>query len=287
MKFVSCNLMGGLGNQLFQIFAVISYSMRQNCEFVFEYSTQLHSGVVRNTFWDSFLKSLLPYTSANEANSLITSYIPKFPMHKENGYHYTCIPEHINSEYVRLFGYFQSYKYFQQHWDEIKNLILLEQQQTDVLEHYKHIIKRKQVVSMHFRLGDYKTKQDYHPIMPYEYYLKSLKYISVQETEPKQVMYFCELQDNQVVSDMIQRLQTEFPDILFTKVDDNIPDWEQMLIMSCCQSNIIANSSFSWWGAYMNNQNAVVCYPSRWFGPAAHNHNTKDLFPENWHKIDI
>jgi hypothetical protein len=278
--------MGGLGNQLFQIFAVISYSMRQNCEFIFEYSTQLHTGIVRYTFWDSFLKALLPYTSANKQHDLITSYIPKFPMYKENAYHYTNIPDNLNSEYVSLFGYFQSYKYFEKHWDEIKKMILLEQQQHDVLNQYKSIMEREHVISMHFRLGDYKTKQQYHPVMPYEYYLKSLQYICDSGSSSKQVLFFCEKEDNQTVSSMIQKMQNVFPDILFTKADDEIPDWKQMLLMSCCQSNIVANSSFSWWGAYMNNQDVCVCYPSVWFGPAAHN-DTKDLFPETWHKIDI
>jgi hypothetical protein len=55
-----------------------------------------------------------------------------------------------------------------------------------------------------------------------------------------------------------------------------------MLIMSCCKDNIIANSTFSWWGAYLNNhKDKIVCYPSQWYGPKK-NVSTKDLFPEEW-----
>jgi len=58
--------------------------------------------------------------------------------------------------------------------------------------------------------------------------------------------------------------------------------------MSCCQHNIIANSSFSWWAAYFNtNPNKIICYPEKWFGPQLSQHNTKDLFPPSWHKISF
>ena len=55
--------------------------------------------------------------------------------------------------------------------------------------------------------------------------------------------------------------------------------------MSLCKNNIIANSSFSWWGAYLNDtSDKIICYPSTWFGPAA-GHDVRDLFPKNWNKI--
>ena len=67
--------------------------------------------------------------------------------------------------------------------------------------------------------------------------------------------------------------------------DYNIEDYEQMLLMSLCQHNIIANSSFSWWGGYFNNNlEKNVCYPSVWNGST---NETQDLFPENWNKIII
>ena len=58
-----------------------------------------------------------------------------------------------------------------------------------------------------------------------------------------------------------------------------------MLLMSNCNHNLIANSTFSWWGAYFNsNTERKVCYPSVWFGPECRN-STRDLFPENWVKV--
>jgi hypothetical protein len=59
-----------------------------------------------------------------------------------------------------------------------------------------------------------------------------------------------------------------------------------MLIMSCCNHNIIANSSFSWWGAYLNGfQEKIVCFPSAWFGEALNNYNHIDMIPGDWIQI--
>ena len=70
-------------------------------------------------------------------------------------------------------------------------------------------------------------------------------------------------------------------------MDDALPDHEQLLIMTCCDHNIISNSTFSWWGAYMNeNPNRTVCYPSVWFGEYfEHTNDTKDLMSNDWVKI--
>ena len=71
----------------------------------------------------------------------------------------------------------------------------------------------------------------------------------------------------------------------FIKVSDEYHDWEQLLIMSVCDHNIIANSSYSWWGAYLNeNKNKTVMYPEKWFGKKMQQHNLCDLFPLTWNK---
>ena len=293
MNMISSHLMGGLGNQLFQLFATIAYAITNKVKFIFPYSLSLPDGIERPTYWDSFLGSLKGFTTLN--NKLTNEELYKFSLFRENGFHYNCIPNfQINT---MIYGYWQSYKYFHDTRDIIFKLIRLRQIKESVKNEFSRYFesdKDDELISMHFRLGDYKLKQDYHPILPYEYYEKSIHYIldnNIEKETRKTVLYFCEKEDNDTVLEHIQKLNKQFPNILFMKADDTIPDWKQLILMSCCNHNIIANSSFSWWGAYMNlTDTKIVCYPSIWFGlritiSRSHDEYMKDLHPDEWIKI--
>jgi hypothetical protein len=103
------------------------------------------------------------------------------------------------------------------------------------------------------------------------------------------ILYFCEDDDCQDVQEIINAIKEEFPLISFERAGENnekIEDWQQMILMSCCQHNIIANSTFSWWSAYLNmNPKKIVCYPYKWFGNKLQGNNTIDLCPDTWSKI--
>ena len=146
---------------------------------------------------------------------------------------------------------------------------------------------------MHFRLGDYKKYSKVHPIMPYEYYetaLTKIQHVLYESNNIKnnfKVIYFCEDEDHAEVLITIQKLDEKFTNFDFIRGDNTLQDWEQMLYMSCCHHNIIANSSFSWWGAYFNSYiDKMVFYPSKWFGDTIKN-DTRDLCPPEWIKIQI
>jgi hypothetical protein len=277
--------MGGLGNQLFQIFAVMAYAMRFNEPFTFTNAKYL-GGQYNNrvSYWDSFLSNLK--TSTSDLNRFTTDI-----RLDEQGFHYSELPQTIDDKNVFLYGYFQSYKYFADKYTYICDLINLKQKKTEVLERHPTFAKifsneNNRIVSLHFRLGDYKYLSSYHPILPLEYYRKSIeKIIFVRQHVNLEILYFCEKEDNEIIEKNIEKLKEIFPDCNFVKADDNIGDWEQMLIMSMCNDNIIANSSFSWWGAYFNNNmNKIVCYPDIWFGPALENY-MNDMYPPDWCKI--
>jgi hypothetical protein len=287
---ITIHLKGGLGNQLFQIFATIAYSLEYNHEFIFPYADKLHTGMIRPTYWSNLLKSLIVYTAANPSCMFLNSQIHQLPVLREPGFQYEKIPRIDPSKSVALDGYYQSFKYFEKYEAQIYQMIDLENQQTLAKGDFNHYLGNVFTICMHFRLGDYKYKQEYHPVMPKEYYEKSLHAILSSSASPARVLYFCEQEDNEYVNQMIHYLKTKTSEytIEFVKVDDTIEDWKQMLLMSCCDSHIIANSSYSWWGAYLSqNANKQVCYPSKWFGPGMGNVITKDLFPSNWKKIDI
>jgi hypothetical protein len=276
--------MGGLGNQIFQIFTTISYAMKSRNRFHFLSIEKLGSGsaTVRYTFWNTFFSKLKPF---------LVDVLPE-PIYciKERDFTYTEIPIYeIVNRNIMLYGYFQSHKYFQENYSTICKLIGIGKMKDALLQKlglshdfFKHTI------SMHFRLGDYKKIQEFHPLATYTFYEKSLDYIkTLYPNTIFTIMFFCEDEDIEEVMIKINKLQNIFPEYNFIRGEKDLADWEQMLLMSCCHHNIIANSTFSWWGAYFNDwQDKTVCYPSVWFGECA-NIDTKDLCPPEWMKIDV
>lgn len=290
MYYTSCFLMGGLGNQLFQIFTTIAYANRTRRRLIFTHSDRLTTGTVRSTYWDTLLSRLKMFTTFNEKYGLTNDDIHRnFYRHNESGFHYQEISPLYDETNVLLCGYYQSYKYFSKYLSSILSMIQLEHQQNSI-KRKLNLVHSSSTITVHFRLGDYKDIQGFHPLMSLTYYKNALsEVIRVRGVDHcMRVLYLCQAEDNAIVSEYIRTLNALWPNIVFEKVDDSIPDWEQMLIMSCCRDNIIANSTFSWWGAFLNqNPDKVVCYPSQWFGVKLEKHDTKDLFPEDWRCVSV
>jgi hypothetical protein len=269
--------MGGLGNQLFQIFTTISYAIQTRNVFYF-YEFEFTGGVgttnKRETYWNNFLSKLKLF---------LRKEFPPLKIIQETNFTFNQIPlTNIIGKDICLHGYFQSYKYFQSTYKTIYRLLNID-------EHKKNVIKLvndvDDTVSIHFRLGDYKKLQDMHPLITDDYYKQALEYIFIHTKNVTSVLFFCEDEDIDEITVRIHNLQLLFPLVEFNRASNNLKDWEQMILMSCCKYNIIANSSFSWWAAYLNsNEDKIVCYPSTWFGSSL-SHDTKDLCPEEWIKI--
>lgn len=289
---ITIPLMGGLGNQLFQIFATIAYAIEHGHSFLFQYTDILNVGKMRVTYWNNFLSNLVVFTTKSRISKFSNSDLEAFPLMREQGFNYTkinAVPPNIS---ISLHGYYQSYKYFEEYQRKIYEMILLKNQQNAIRTKYGHYLEGAITISMHFRLGDYKDKQHFHPIMPKIYYENALKHILETKYEPHsnvRILYFCEAEDNEFVAKTMESILSLFSDyhhLQIQKVEDGIEDWQQLLLMSCCDNNIIANSSFSWWGAYLNQTiDKCVCYPCKWFGPSMANTYVGDMFPIYWHKI--
>ena len=280
---LTCKLQGGLGNQLFQIYATIAHAIKSNQKFVFLNVYDLKSSVTdRHTYWGTFLSSLKPFLLnpelINKDNLLII---------REKCFTYNSLPLPLPSQKNKikvLSGYFQSHIYFDEFFQTINRLLKIDDHKVRLTNKYRKLINDEQPISMHFRLGDYKKLPEHYVILTVDYYRAALNHLSETNTVTR-VLYFCEDQDLEDVDAIIATLKSEIPLIVFVRADPLLEDWEQLILMSICRHNIIANSTFSWWGAYLNiSRQKTVTYPAAWFGPKL-NHDTRDLFPADWVKI--
>jgi len=298
--------MGGLGNQLFQIYTTVALSMRMKTNFNFPIN-KLETDKRSDTYWDNFLKELKKSTVFIDIKKL------QYHVYKEKEFKYNKIqisPEMFEKNgSVMLYGYFQSYKYFENEHRSISNYIGINEIRIDFRDTYYKKYKNINIISMHFRMGDYKSLQNCHPILNDEYYINSIKFILHKQHNNKKwkILYFCEEEDAVEVENRVKKINASCKEYLEEQKRENkcdkkydqeieferavdkgtpLKDWQQLLLMSCCQHNIIANSSFSWWAAFFNdNRDKIVCYPETWFGPQLAHHDTCDLCPNSWSKI--
>jgi len=248
ITFSKIGSFGRLGNQLFQISAAIGLAKTNN-----------DSAKFYKWEYSDYFKT--PIDQSLNSSEIINAI-------HERGFNYNHLHYIKNSD---LIGYFQSEKYFKNCKDEIRKYFTFD----DSLIDYNIINPIENSCSIHVRRGDYVNLQDYHPFPGMDYYRNAISYM---KNKGVNIFY--------IFSDDIEWCKENFSymdEIIY--VEGNI-DIKDLALMSICKNNIIANSSFSWWGAWLNrNENKIVISPSVWFGPSKKGVITEDLYCEGWIKM--
>ena len=249
---IMSKLAGGLGNYLFQIAAGYTLAMRNYEDFAVDFSkaTRVHKDI--NTYRDNILRKIKDNTSECE-----NTYIePKFS--------YTEI---TYSKSLELKGYFQSEKYLNR--ELILDLYSIDSKSYGRI--FKEYLPFDNVVSLHVRRGDYLDKIDRHPPTKLSYCKNAID-------------YFGSKYDFYVMSDDINWCKENLKGDNIRFIEGE-PDYIDLWLMSLCEHNIITNSSFSWWGSWLNqNKDKTVIAPKTWFGKFKHL-DPKDLYCDNWNVI--
>ena len=258
---VSVNIMGGLGNQLFQIAAAYAYAKKQNG--ILQIVKKLDNGN-RPVYWDSVLKKIEPY---------LVNILPDLEHWSEkDATVYTEIGP-LLSPGKYLHGYLQSSKYFND-CSEIKELFTDDTRTDQMKTKYKFLCDNKErVIVVHARRTDYITFKEVHGPLDVCYYKKALDQMLPKIDNPILVL----TSDDNSFWD-------EIPDIKkYNCVIIHDTDINTFYLLQQFNNFIMANSSFIWWVVWLSNAKNVIA-PSKWFGPQGP-HNYEDIYEPNWIRI--
>lgn len=203
-----------------------------------------------------------------EKNKVLLTKNPVLPerMHCFDDEMFTNCPDNVD-----LFGYYQSEKYFKHIEDKIREDFSFNANLIEICKNFIEENFSDEVISLHIRRGDYITNPN-HPVQSIEYYKKSID--NLPDNLP--ILVFSDDPD-------WCNKQEIFSSDRFMISENNSTDFD-LCLMSLCQYHIIANSSFSWWGAWLSKSNKVIA-PLKWFGEGNADKDTKDLIPEIWVRI--
>lgn len=286
MKIV--RILGGLGNQMFQ------YALYRSLLSNGENSTLDISGFDRYNLHNGFelphiFENLeLHYASKGDVdrlsnnNSLVSKLSKKIFGLKKTHIQEKSLkfdPDIFDQKgHLFLDGYWQSEKYF----DNIKNLIRKDFRFANFSDkrniEIEKIINDCQSVSVHVRRGDYVDNSLYQNICNLKYYMNAIDIIEKNVFNP---VYFIFSND----IDWCKRNLSINNVCYYINWNKESSSYRDMQLMSRCKNNIIANSSFSWWGAWLNtNHSKIVISPSRWLNNDSH--NIDDIVPSSWQKVN-
>ncbi|MES2767744.1 MAG: alpha-1,2-fucosyltransferase [Bdellovibrionota bacterium] len=274
-KLVVVNLIGGLGNQMFQY--AVGKALAKKLGGTLKVDIKGFETYFRSYDLNNFKISAVIATQ--EEVSFLKSknlFFKTKHVYKEKTFCYDSTVFN-NKLPVYLEGYWQSEKYFK----DIRQDLLSEFQPKNSLSEYSQgiltkIRSSKNSVSIHIRRGDYlkPQNQQVHGVCSLEYYQSAIQTLS---DEFGQSSYF-------IFSDDIDWAKSNLNlngDATFIDENTGNRSFEDILLMSACEHNIIANSSFSWWGAWLNqNANKKVIAPLKWF--ATQKIESRDIYAQDW-----
>jgi hypothetical protein len=260
MNTLSIEIKGGLGNIMFQIATAYASSIENNMLLT-----------VNKTNYHGAHYSIDKYSSNILRNVVYSDSNIGYDYFGENEFKYNKLPKFIFN--TKLNGYFQSEKYFKNYRNEILKFF---EPTDDIINNielkYGNILTKK-TCSIHVRRGDYLHLELFHPVLPINYYKESFDKLG------SNLEYL-------IFSDDISWCKENFDFIPNKTFVDDLEDYEEIYLMSLCNNNIIANSSFSWWGAWLNkNIHKKIIFPKVWFGNSLLYHDTSDIYIDKSFKL--
>jgi len=288
------HIIGGLGNQMFQYATARAIAENMNETLLLDVSGfsnyQLHNGFELSRVFAGpkkiATKDDLQQVLGWQSNPIINRFLFRNEFSWLRSKQFVIEPhfqywdgiEKIPSN-AYLSGYWQSEKYFKSIDSLIREDFTFKHPMSAANIKIANEIAKGNAISLHIRRGDYvkdATTLATHGICSLEYYHAAVKLISEQVEQPE---FFIFSDDIEWVKD---NLKIDFP-THFIDHNHGTESYNDMRLMSLCMHNIIANSSFSWWGAWLNqSQNKMVIAPKRWFNNQT---NTVSLYPESWLKL--
>lgn len=264
---VTCSLQGGIGNMLFQIAATISYGLDNNQDVLFDIDNH-KIGLQGNNaikYKDNIFNKLKNGTFKTDID------------YNEPYFHYKEIKIDFDNKdkVLCLNGYFQSEKYFINNKDVIIDTFSPNDNDklflSNILNNYKN--NEIELVSLHIRRGDYLKFPTIHPFIGLDYINNSISLF-----DDYNILVFSD--DINWCKENIKK-----ENVFYINNEVKLEDYQELWLMSLCDHNIISNSSFSWWGSYLNkNENKIIVAPKIWFGKDSGN-DTKDIYREEIIKI--
>ena len=248
---ITCDFHGRLGNNLYQIATVVTLAKKVGVEFILPETTWAgHRGYIPVDL------SMFEYDFKRGMYEASTAY-------NEKTFEYQDIPV---SDSLKIGGFFQSYKYF----DHIRDLLLSKYftPSAKVVESLEKYSIASNSLGISVRRGDYLMLQHNHCVLDTSYYQDAIN------------EYFEEgIDEIYIFSDDLEWCKQVFGEQA-NYVEDTIGT--QLFLMAKMKHLILSNSTFAWWGAYLNQNNGTIIAPDPWFGPANADKDTSGLYYPGW-----
>lgn len=285
----------GLGNQMFQYAFAKSFQLHSGKQVFLDtcntYKLEMEDRgylIPRDYLLNKFAISILPIDMKQKQGWIFLSetkwyHIVKKSLSNVGLYPYRVLSEksgqnisRFHPEYLKMggnvyaIGWFQTEKYFK----DIRDILLKEftlVKKIIIPDELQDILNERNAISVHIRRGDYKRNESL--LLDARYYLDAINYIKRYIKNPVFIVFSDEME---WVKENIS-----FEDkVIYIDQKLKLQDYEELMLMSKCKHNIIANSTFSWWGAWLNqNPEKIVVAPSKW------GRMQKDIVPNEWIKI--
>ncbi|MEN9919663.1 MAG: hypothetical protein RL662_2099 [Bacteroidota bacterium] len=288
---VTVILSGGLGNQMFQYAAARALSLSCDTSLVVDlyklqkktsatsriYQLDVFSAdpvVVSSTLKNKLIIKSFNYLRHPTIKGRLFSYLKLFA---DKGAQYYDDQFRYLHGYETLWGYFQNENYFRKYTDTIRHDFTFKQPLNARNAEISTMMEATNSIALHIRRGDYTNPNSNLPVLDIDYYKRAIRHINNKIENPA---YFIFSDDVEWVKANLDLLPYKHQYITWNTGNDSYIDLQ---LMTCCKHNIIANSSFSWWGAWLNGNPAkLVIAPPIWYKRQLKGDYPEGFIPDSW-----